>query len=89
MDCRSFLVVVVVSLVIFVLVQGSCLKIVMIFIILVDMVCNVVGDCVEVVLIIKLGVEIYNYEFIFSDLIGVCDVQLILCNGLNFELWFE
>lgn len=43
-------------------------KVIIIFIIIVDMVKNVVGDVVEVLFIIKFGVEIYEYQFISGDI---------------------
>lgn len=65
------------------------MKVVMIFMVIVDMVVNVVGDVVEVVFVIKLGVEIYGYELILQDIVWVYDVDLILWNGMNLEFWFE
>lgn len=54
------LIVVIVLVVGFVWVE-DWIKVVMMFIVIVDMVVNVVGDVVEVVLIMWLGVEIYGY----------------------------
>lgn len=43
-------------------------KVIIMFIVIVDMVKNVVGDVVEVSLIIKFGVEIYEYQLMFGDI---------------------
>lgn len=64
-------------------------KVLIIFIVLVDMVQNVVGDKLVVEFIICIGVEIYGYELIFSDIVKVQDVDLIFYNGMNLECWFE
>lgn len=59
------------------------------FTVMADMVRNVAGDAAEVVSITQPGAEIHNYQPTPHDLIRAGDVDLILWNGLNLELWFE
>lgn len=79
--------VLVLLVVMLVLVQEK-FRVIIIFMVIVDMVQNVVGDVVVVSFIIKLGVEIYDYQFMFGDIKCVQGVQLIFSNGFNFEWWF-
>ena len=59
------------------------------FTIIADMARNVAGDAAEVVSITKPGAEIHNYAPTPRDIVAAQDVDLILWNGLNLELWFE
>ncbi|MEL6792048.1 MAG: metal ABC transporter substrate-binding protein [Pseudomonadota bacterium] len=59
------------------------------FTIIADMARNVAGDAAEVVSITKPGAEIHNYAPTPRDIVAAQNVDLILWNGLNLELWFE
>lgn len=64
-------------------------KVVTTFTVLADMAQQVGGDAAEVVSITKPGAEIHGYEPTPRDIVGAVDVDLILWNGMNLELWFE
>ncbi len=59
------------------------------FTILADMAREVAGDAAEVVSITRPGAEIHGYDPTPQDLMRAQDADLILCNGLNLEMWFE
>lgn len=65
------------------------LKVATTFTIIADMAKNVAGTAADVVSITKAGAEIHGYQPTPRDILKVQDVDLILWNGLNLELWFE
>lgn len=65
------------------------LPVVTTFTILADMAQNVAGDAATVVSVTKAGAEIHNYQPTPKDIGRTRGADLILCNGLNLEQWFE
>lgn len=65
------------------------LKVATTFTILADMARNVAGDAATVVSVTKPGAEIHNYSPTPKDIGRTRNVDLVLWNGLNLELWFE
>ncbi len=64
-------------------------KVITTFTVIADMAANVAGDAAIVRSITKPGAEIHNYQPTPRDILKAQDVNLILWNGLNLELWFE
>lgn len=60
--------------------------------ILVDMVKEVGIDKIDIYSIVLVGIDLYEYEVLLEDIKKVSDVDVILYNGLNFEIgnsWFD
>lgn len=70
------------------LAQDKKFKVVTTFNILADIAQNVAGDAAEVVSLIKVGVEVHNYEPTPRDIVRAQGADLILWNGFNLEAWF-
>ena len=64
-------------------------KVMTTFTVLADIVKNVAGDAALVESITKPDAEIHNYQATPGDLRRARDVDLIIYNGLNLELWAE
>ena len=59
------------------------------FTVIADMAGNVAGDTATVLSVTKPGAEIHNYQPTPKDIAKAKNVDLILWNGLNLELWFN
>ncbi len=59
------------------------------FTVIADMTSNVAGDSANVLSVTKPGAEIHNYQPTPKDIAKAKDVDLVLWNGMNLELWFE
>jgi len=59
------------------------------FTVIADMARNVAGDTATVLSVTKPGAEIHNYQPTPKDIAKAKDVDLILWNGMNLELWFN
>ncbi len=59
------------------------------FTVIADMARNVAGDTATVLSVTKPGAEIHNYQPTPKDIAKAKDVDLLLWNGMNLELWFE
>ena len=64
-------------------------KVMTTFTVIADIVKNVAGDAARVESITKPDAEIHNYQATPGDLRRARDVDLIIYNGLNLELWAE
>ncbi len=58
------------------------------FTVIADMARNVAGDTATVLSVTKPGAEIHNYQPTPKDIAKAKNVDLILWNGMNLELWF-
>lgn len=67
----------------------SRLKVLTSFTILSDMATNVAGDAADVVSLTKPGAEIHGYQPTPKDIAKARDVDLVLYNGMNLEIWFN
>ena len=65
------------------------LKVLTTFTILADMASNVAGDVADVVSLTKPGAEVHGYQPTPKDIAQARDVDLVLYNGMNLELWFD
>lgn len=65
------------------------LKVLTTFTILADMASNVAGDAADVVSLTKPGAEVHGYQPTPKDIAQARDVDLVLYNGMNLELWFD
>ena len=59
------------------------------FTVIADMARNVAGDTATVLSVTKPGAEIHNYQPTPKDIAKAKNVDLILWNGMNLELWFN
>ncbi|MEE9335563.1 MAG: metal ABC transporter substrate-binding protein [Granulosicoccaceae bacterium] len=59
------------------------------FTVIADMARNVAGDAATVLSVTKPGAEIHNYQPTPKDIAKAKNVDLILWNGMNLELWFN
>ncbi len=64
-------------------------KVMTTFTVIADIVKNVAGDAASVQSITKPDAEIHNYQATPGDLRRASDVDLLIYNGLNLEVWFE
>lgn len=65
------------------------LKVMTTFVVLQDMVQNVAGDYAEVQSLTGRGAEIHDFEPTSRDLVKLNNVDVIITNGLNLEVWFQ
>jgi len=69
--------------------QSDKLTVLTTFTVIADMARNVAGDKATVLSVTKPGAEIHNYQPTPKDIAKAKDVDLLLWNGMNLELWFD